>query len=573
MAYGVVCSAMWVISWSVIFSDSAVQLLSPISAFAVAGIGMLAARPRSLGDTQRRLWLKAALFGLGHAPAFAIGHWYIWKTAGPTLLLLLVYLACFPAVALFVAVKLHSRWPRLPTVATIPVIWVGLEIVRGEWLIGGYPWYLVGHAATRPEGPAWLAPIVGAYGCSLVLVVVACGVNDALGRAGKTVFAGVAAVVVSGGISLALGPREAEPGQRTLRVVVLQTNLPQDNKLGWAIADRVEAHKRWLALCEAAAAAPSRPQLIVWPETMFPGAALNPEAIDVQRRAGLTYSLPGAADPLPATWFADTLTAMQVRLRTPLLVGSIAADGLAYAQTDDGVKTTTTSRTNSAVLVTDGGPQEVRYDKVDLMAFGEYIPVAHRWPAAQQWLAGIGAQGMAFDLAFGRDRTLFNVEGVRIGTPICFESCHQAANRAFTTNPDGTRRADLLINLTNDGWFYSSDFNRRMHQLQCRWRCAELATPMVRAANTGISCVIDSAGKVLTAALDDGQPLPRNEGVVSADVPLPATAGAATPMTFFARAGHHVTTAIVACGAALTLLALWPARRPLVSSPGGTAQS
>ena len=562
LAYGLVCSVLWVLSWAVIFSDSAAQLLSPISAFAAAAIGVLAVRPNIIGDTRKRLALKAALFGLGHAPALALGHLYIWKTAGPTLLLLVAYLALFPAVALYIAVRLHRRWPRLPTVATVPFLWVALEVVRGEWLVGGYPWYLVGHAATRPGGASWLAPIIGAYGCSLVLVAVACAVNDLLGRSGKVAFAGVAAVIASGGLSLALGPRAAEPPQRTFRVAVLQTNLPQDNKLGWAIGDRVEAHKRWLALSEAAAAGPRRPQLIVWPETMFAGVALNPEAIDVQRRAGLTYTVPGSADPLAATWFADTLIALQVRVRTPLLVGSIAADGLAYAQTEQGVKTTTAARANSAILVADGGPQQARYDKVNLMAFGEYIPVAYRWPSVQQWLAGIGAQGMAFDLAFGRDRTLFNVEGVRIGTPICFESCHQSANRAFTTNADGSRRADLLINLTNDGWFYGSDFNRRMHLLQCRWRCAELETPMVRAANTGISCVIDSAGRVLTTALDDGRPLLRNEGVVSADVPLPLSLSPATPMTFFARIGHHLTTVIVACGGVLAVLAFWPARRP-----------
>ncbi|MDP1661982.1 MAG: apolipoprotein N-acyltransferase, partial [Phycisphaerales bacterium] len=347
---------------------------------------------------------------------------------------------------------------------------------------------------------------------------------------------------------------------RNFRVAVLQTNLPQDNKLGWPLAERVATHRHWLKLSEEAAAQTRRPQLIVWPETMFPGFALNPEAIEAQRRAGLNYTAEaaGTSGPLPTTWFADTLIDVQTPSKIPFLIGSIAADGLRFTAEGDGVRSTSDARTNSVLLLTDGRVQSERYDKVDLMAFGEYIPVLYRWPGAQTWLTGLGAKGMAFDLAFGTSRTIFNVEGVRIGTPICFEVCHEAACRAFTTTADGHRRADLLVNITNDGWFYGSTFNRQMHLLQARWRCAEIATPMVRAANTGISCVIDAAGKVLTPSLDGGKPLDQTEGVLTADVPL---VDPAAPPTFYARIGHHLNTLIAAVGAVLVALALLPRRK------------
>lgn len=560
---GFVASLQWSVAF---FAVDRGAFWCNIAAIAAIGVFATAAVARNGGSSLKvrgRLWLGAAMFGLGHIPALGLAHWYIWKTAAPAYPLLLLYLAAFPALIAYLASRVNARWPRIPAFVTVPLLWVALEYVRGEWLIGGYPWYLLGHALTRNDGPAWPAHLIGAYGCSLLLAFPACFMLHVLDKfKSDNRAAGVFGAI--GGLSplllVVLLPSQAAPTPvRTLRVAILQTNLPQDNKIGWALADRISMQRHWLALCEQAAGKLPRPQLIVWPETMFPGYALNPEAIEAQRRAGLTYSAASSGgQPLPATWFADSLIEAQTRCNIPFLVGAIATDGLRYSQGDGGIKTTLDARTNSAVLVTNGSIQSERYDKVDLMAFGEYIPVVYRWPNVQSWLTGLGAQGMAFDLAFGTRRTLFDIEGVRTGTPICFEVCHEAACREFTTTADGHRRADLLINITNDGWFYGSDFNRRMHLLQARWRCAELATPMARAANTGISCVIDSAGKVLTTTLDDGAPLTQTEGLVTADIPL---VDPQSSPTFYATTGHYLNNAIVAAGGLLAVLAFWPGRR------------
>ena len=573
---GLVASLMWAFSFNAIAAGRGV-LGSIVATFGVYLLAVLARNATASLRIRGKVWLGAAFFGLGHVPALGLAHAYIWKTAAPAYPLLLLYLAAFPALALFLCARVHARWPRIPSAIVVPCVWVALEYVRGEWLIGGYPWYLLGHALTAFESLPWIAPLVGAYGCSLLLAVAASCPCDIAARWTRfreshnyAAALPVVCILVAGIIFAQ--PISNPSLSRTFRVAILQTNLPQDNKIGWAINDRVEAHTRWLALTAEATEAgatssPRRPQLVVWPETMFPGFALNPEALDAQRRAGLTYTLgTGAqAKPLAATWFADSLIETQTRARIPFLVGAIAADGLRYSPTPDGrVKTDVDARTNSAILITDGRVQSERYDKMDLMAFGEYIPVVYRWPDIQNWLTGLGAQGMSFDLAFGKQRTLFNVEGVRIGTPICFEVCHESACRTFTTTDDGNRRADLLVNITNDGWFYGSDFNRRMHLLQARWRCAELATPMARAANTGISCIIDSSGKVITPKLDGGAPLTQTEGILTADIPLLAPDA---PPTFYATTGHHLKTLVVALGGFLALAAFWPKPERTPESP------
>ncbi|MFT3684894.1 MAG: apolipoprotein N-acyltransferase [Phycisphaerales bacterium] len=554
---GACASLIWALSFAVV-ADGGGRAVGGVLAYsAIGGVAALAAAGGARLKVRARLWLGALLFGLGHVPVLGIAHAYLWKTAAPAYPLLLLYLASFPAVCVYACARLSARWPRLPLALTVPLVWVALEYLRGEWLLGGYPWYLLGQLLTTDGGPSWLASWIGVYGCSLMLAVIGAAVID-VGiklndprKAGLVFGLMLAAVPVLAGFFL--GPcATATPltAYRTLRVAVLQTNLPQDNKIGWKLKDRIDQHKHWLDLSRAAATASGetkRPQLIVWPETMFPGQALNPEALEVQRRSGLSYSVEGAVEPLPVTWFADTLLKTQADLDIPFLVGAITADDLAYERTASGGTKASGKRYNSAVMVTDGRSQRERYDKIDLMAFGEYIPVVYRWPAVQNWLTGLGAQGMAFDLGFGKERTLFNVEGVRVGTPICFEICHEGTCRAFTTAPDGSRRAELLINLTNDGWFYDSDFNRKMHQLQARWRCAETDTPMVRAANTGISGLIDSNGRVVTKKMEDGGELSQREGVVTVDVPVAAPG---TPATLYARGGYLVGPVVGCAGGA-----------------------
>jgi apolipoprotein N-acyltransferase len=108
----------------------------------------------------------------------------------------------------------------------------------------------------------------------------------------------------------------------------------------------------------------------------------------------------------------------------------------------------------------------------------------------------------------------------RIAAPICFEATNSDLCRLLVYGGWASgreRRAGLMVNLTNDGWFAWWDPGRELHLLACRWRCLELATPMVRAANTGISAAIDARGRVIKAGIEGGGRA-RVEGVFVADV-------------------------------------------------------
>ena len=130
---------------------------------------------------------------------------------------------------------------------------------------------------------------------------------------------------------------------------------------------------------------------------------------------------------------------------------------------------------------------------------------------------------MEFILSAGDQTIVLDIptrDGViRMGTPICFEATVSGVCRELVFDENG-RRADILVNLTNDGWFMDWDPSRRTHMLIARWRCIELGTPMIRSANTGVSCVIDQNGGVVQDHLSRVDPDDSRMGYLNASVQL-----------------------------------------------------
>jgi apolipoprotein N-acyltransferase len=220
-----------------------------------------------------------------------------------------------------------------------------------------------------------------------------------------------------------------------------------------------------------------------------------------------------------------------------MLVGAIGRAGFTVREgPQGGIQFDQRQKFNSVYLINDGRVQPERYDKVRLTPFGETMPYVRLWPWLQDRMLQFGANGMKFDLDFGRQMTVFNVPAaslgrhVRVVTPICFEITIANHVRALAFE-HGQRRADVIASITNDGWFGGWDVAREQHLQAARWRALELATPVVRAANTGVSALIDPRGRVLARGIENDPHGSQVGGILVGEVPL------GTRTTLYARVG------------------------------------
>jgi apolipoprotein N-acyltransferase len=505
----------------------------------------------------------AALVAIGTLPFWVVEHLWLWAVAPPGYPLLCLYLAAYAAV--FVWAIGHARradWP-LPMALVVPFVWTALEVLRGEFIIGGYAWFLAGHPLIDSPFLAAPAGVFGAYAVSFLCAALAGAVVDAAGWSGiprRIGGLGAAAILVLWLILGLIGSRGDAPTERTrcVRVAVVQTNVPQDNKMGWAIDDRLRSMAHFLEMTRQAAAQRPTPDLIAWPETMFPGIALNPEAAEQLRGKDKVYR-----NGVALTRFNDDLLNVQQELGIPMMVGCTAVEGDVLADLGVAGHPTHCRIYNSVVVVDRGLALPTRYDKVELTPFGEVIPFLWRWPDAQNWVVNLGAAGMQFELSPGvrasglelsTPRPDLGSSSVRIATPVCFEATRADLCRRLVRG-DGTPtgRSSLLINFSNDGWFGWWDPGRRQHLLAARWRCVELGLPMVRCVNTGVSCQIDPRGRIVTELLADKPGMnERTEGVLTAGVQIDP-AHAPTP---FERLGLIPAYLVMVVGLA-GILVLW----------------
>ena len=468
--------------------------------------------------------------------------------------LLCAYLAVYPAAFVWLIRRLaaNRRLRGVPLSLLVPVVWVGLECMRGRVVLGGYPWYLLGHPAVELPILAQSADLFGAYFTSFLLAAVSGAVVDLAGLAGgvgprRRALVAAGAVGVCLVANLAYGAWRLGPSSQLVpgpRLLAIQTNLPQSNKIVWGPQEQAVDVPRFIELTtKSVAGAPGPPDLVIWPETMLPGAGLEPASLEVLR--GLEDR--GA---LMVVW-PDALVELQGRLGVPILAGSLAWVG-EIAETEAGRHWVWRDEYNSAYLI-EGGPPYQRYDKVHLTPFGERMPIIWRWAWLEQKLLALGARGMTFDLSAAdrpRRLRLLSAPGtaLRLATPICFEVTVPWLCRRMAFE-GGTKAADVFVNLSNDGWFGDSVAARRRHLQIARFRCIENRVPMVRAVNTGISAAIDSAGRVRASVAA------RTEGAVVAELELDGRS------TVYGRLGDAFAWLCLGASLAAAATVLWRSNR------------
>lgn len=401
--------------------------------------------------TARIAGLRAWAWGIGH---FAVGsYWMIeaffvppadFAPLGPPAVLgLAVVLGAFPAAAAWTAKALALRWPRLAgryrRLVLLAIAWTITEWLRGH-IFTGYPWNPLAHvwafAAPLLQGAA----LVGVYGLSaLSFIVLAAPVAG--WRAAGAALAVVGLAGVAG--QQIMPPIAAETGP-VIRIV--QPNVPQAEKFRPEFRSR--ELKRLIDLSRREGF--DRLAAVIWPETAVP-FIMQPES----------SALPVLATAAPRGGY--------------LLAGAPRAGTVV----NEGVW-------NSLVVVNPEGEVVATYDKVHLVPFGEYIPFHKELPP----LTGLIGRG-SFEK--GDSFTTITLPGLPGFSPLI---CYEAIFPAEVVGP-GTRPA-WLLNVTNDAWFGTSS-GPYQHLASARLRSVEEGLPMIRAANTGVSAVIDGYGRILAS--------------------------------------------------------------------------
>lgn len=478
---------------------------------------------------------------LGVAPFWVFTHAWVASVSAAGVYPLVLYLGLYTLV--FVVIARRCLRGPLPAWGVLVLVWCGLEFFRAAIGWSGYAWYMLGHPMIDSPGAglAWPAMIGGVPLVSaLVTLPGAWWVTRRSCGGGVKVF--VASVLVGWTAWGLFRPIPEADSSGALHIGIVQTNVPQDNRIDWSTAQRLDD---WLTMREQTARVAGMdpaPDVIVWPEGLVPGWTFDPAAIELERSRGIVWRVRPESDaqarrlevypsPVPATRVVDEILSFQRETGIPMLLGSVAYDNLRIENTGTGIQYNSDAMYNSAFLVEGGRVGDVWYDKMHLTPFGEIMPYISAWEWLEDRLLSIGAEGMSFALEPGRSWKTLALEtsygrSAELATPICFEATIPAVCRRLARHASRSGRGTVLVNITNDGWFAGSDRGRRMHAHASRWRCVELGVPMVRVANTGVSGAIDRFGRVMLE-------LPPREAAEAVAAVHPAVPG-----TVYSRTGE-----------------------------------
>jgi len=373
------------------------------------------------------------------------------------LVLLVSYLSLFIGTFAYLLRYLDDKL-GLKEVATAPFIWVSLEYAR-SFLFTGFPWESLGYSQFLSLPLIQVSDITGVYGVSFLIVLVNALLfnivyNWFLKR--EKVFYKEAAftfllftmVLIYGGWRLSVVCKETETFSK-VKVAIIQGNIDQGKK--WDPAFQYETIKIYRDL--SFQAGKSEPSLIVWPESAVPFFLQSHH-----RYRRLIFDIARETDSY-------------------LLFG-----GPAYRE-----KAGKVSCFNSAFLVSPANKILGQYDKIHLVPLGEYVPLGKYLYFIDKLVEGVGA------FSSGERVVPMEFSLGRPGVLICYEIIFPDQVRRFVK-----RGADFLVNLTNDAW-YGKTSAPYQHLSMVVFRSVENRVFVVRAANTGISSIIDATGKIRSA--------------------------------------------------------------------------
>jgi len=376
-----------------------------------------------------------------------------WLPGALAALLVSAYLGTYVSLAAVVAHRLRIRFGGAGLWG-FPAAWVCVEYARAV-LFTGFPWLLLGYSLSGHSLLRQAADLAGVYGLGFLLATA----NVCLYRAAAGAVRGQrwgALLHVAGGAAVAGSlfaygaadmVRAGAGGHgETVRVGVAQGGI--DQSLKWSPAHQKETLGIYGALTKEAKAKGA--EVVVWPETAAP----------------FFYGW--------ETEMSAVVDAVATENGVPILFGAPWFDPSAGGK-----------YFNSVFLLDERGIVEGRYDKRHLVPFGEYIPLRRLLFFLRKLTVG------EEDFSAGAGPALFAVRGEPVGASVCYEAVFPGIIRESVR--EGAR---WLVNVTNDAWF-GDTVAPHQHLAMARMRAVEFRRPMVRAANSGISAVIDERGEVV----------------------------------------------------------------------------
>jgi len=460
-------------------------LLSVISApWNVSFLAWVALVPFMLACSPQTGKLKVAIAAGLVGFVYWVGNLYwLWFVTAAGQIGVSAYLAVF-WVGLALGVR-FARARRWPLVVVAPVLWVTAEALQG-WLFTGFGWRFLSHSQYQNLTIIQIADIFGAAGISFLIAMVNGILVDFITTKNfrrTLIWADIPVLAVA--LALFYGHHKLGEYEKVTKpgpvVAAVQSNVPQDVKEQGDRSDEMFAE----LMVNSEVAAQTGAKLIVWPETMVQGL-LNPEILQIMDANS------------QSNIFDRALRAHAKAGNTNLLIGSTGGT----IKAEDGLYKLDKRYNSAFVYTSDGGKSTEVYNKIHLVPFGEVVPFKQSFPLLHKLLMSFTPYDYDYTLDYGRDYTIFKVEGFSFATLICYEDVVPYVARNFA-NGGGTKAVDFLVNISNDGWFVRYKNGKvlpstelEQHMAVCVFRAVENRVPILRSVNTGISCIVDSNGRV-----------------------------------------------------------------------------
>ncbi|MBN2588280.1 MAG: apolipoprotein N-acyltransferase [Sedimentisphaerales bacterium] len=391
----------------------------------------------------------------------------------------------------------YSQKKKIPLFIAAAVLIVGVERMQGLFL-GGFFWRFLAHSQYKNITIIQIADIFGAGGVSFLIAMVN-GIiaeliiavrskkyftSPLLAKTGMVVLLVIAAVLYG---KWRIGQEEdcVKKGPLTAS---LQSNIPQSLKNTFESGAEIFNN----LMKDSNEAVLHNPDLIVWPETMVQGI-LNPEVLHYREDTHKDMNF-------------DIRLREHAKDNTFLLIGAYGAT----TKVESG-EVRTNEQFNSAFLYTkDGYKAPEVYNKIHLVPFGEVLPLKKSMAWFYQILMNLDfiPYDLDYSLDFGKEYTVFNMkdkqgQDYKFSVIICYEDTVPGLTRKFALDEDGKKQIDWLVNISNDGWFvkWSDDkvipsAELPQHAAVCVFRAVENRLAVLRSVNTGISCLIDTYGRI-----------------------------------------------------------------------------